>query len=653
MTATALAQANATKAGLLSSNAVVIYGEQPPYPVSAGDTLVSVAWHFGARFCDFLSGAVGLFGDSGLLIRGAELDVPLMTYQARSDSSFKTIAALAAYGSSDTHLAFTAEQLALQNAGCPILRAGQTVGYDGASYLLQPGDTLADAARALGAGTVAEFLEDNPLLASIRLLADVAVVALPSFEYTIESNDTLAGLAAQMATTVAVLAMAPLNAGAVLFAKTDAQPWIDVPHLSKYRVARLIDEVRRTLGIHKLAGMVSRYGMHGTRLPTTGIAPEAPGMWVTKTSTGGWALPPMAGLYALTGQQAGVQALIGQQPFIVDLFRPTVTPSVWYRFAGGVSSLTFSLKAGTDDGTRFAAVLAEIGKPVPPDIGMEYLGAGEMVTSSLASYPLTVVANWQSPTQVQLPYYSKQAGDGTVAAMRLWTLPGALTALPDPRTPFKVAPRFEVTVATYDEATGATLTSPVSSHGWASVVEFTVKRVPAVPGSPSTETSYEIVGAGGSDVVVLERIVAEIGNDAGEFDRLVVAYPPDASTAAPTGIQTGDPTKVTFGIAQTNLSSDTRPPAAALAGSAGLPPSPLLSGCSTPNPSSCGCSGRPASPARAVTTCTTTTPARTAPAAVPACPSGSSMTRARPRSRCWSFTPGAARRPAGTGCATT
>jgi hypothetical protein len=565
VTATALAQANALKTGLLKTGAVVVYGQQPPYPVTSTDTLVSVAWHFGARFCDLLSGAAGLLSGPGLLGGNAELDVPLMTYQAQSTSSFKTIAGLEAY--SGMHSAFTDEELALQNAGCPILRAGETVTYGQATYVIKPGDTLADAAAMVGAASVAKFLAGNPLLSSERVLADVAIVALPPFEYTVALNDTLAGIAERMATTVAVLAMAPLNAGAAVFAKTATQPWIDVPHLPKYRVSPLIDEVRRTLGIHKLASMASRYAMYGTRLPTAGIVPNAPGLWVTKTSTGGWALPPMAGLYALTGQQAGIPALIPGQVFTVDLIRPNVTPSVWYYFPNS-AQLTFKLTASTEDGERFAAILAEISKPVPPDIGLQYLGTGEMVSSSPASYPLTVVANWQSPAAVRLPY-GKPAGDGTVAAMRLWTLPGALTSLPDPRTPHKVAPRFAVSVAAYDEATGATVSTPVKSHGWASVVEFTVKRVPVVPGSPSTETTYEIAGAGGGEAVVLERIVAEIGADAAAFDRLVIGYPPDATTAAPTGIQTGDPAEVTFGIAQTNLSSDTRPPTAALAAGPG------------------------------------------------------------------------------------
>ncbi|HET7015008.1 MAG TPA: hypothetical protein VFI65_13920 [Streptosporangiaceae bacterium] len=571
VTAAALAQANAAEAGVLKAGAFIVYqGEE--YPVPAGHTLADVAWHFGIKLGDLLSGATGLsgaaglLGDPALLNGGATLTVPLITYQARSDSSFATIAGQKAYYSPDSGL--TPEKVAKQNAGFPILRAGETVSYKLATYVIQPGDTLADAAGALDAPSVNAFLTGNDLLDRPRVLADVAVVALPRFPYKVRDDDTLEAIAARMATTVAVLAMAPGNANSELFTKTDTQPWIDVPHLPQFRVSLLLSEGRRTLGIHKLSAMVSRYGLHGTRLPTKDITPLAKGIWVKPKPGGGYLLPPKAGLYALTGQQVAVPALIGQQPFQVDLFRAASAPP-WYQLTGRPAD--FVLTAATQDGQRLTAVLAAIAQP--PNLGMQYLGAGAMTSSSPASYPMTVVADWQCPVTIVLPY-GKQADLERVQALRLWTLPGALTALPDPRTPGKVAPRFEVSVASYDEATGGTVTTPVTSHGWASVVEFVVKRVPPVPGSPSTETTYEISGAGGTDVVVLERMVAEIGNDAGEYLQLVVGYPPEATTAAPTGIQTGNPAVVTFGIAQSNLSTDTRPPvglaAAATAGTPGL-----------------------------------------------------------------------------------
>ena len=145
--------------------------------------------------------------------------------------------------------------------------------------------------------------------------------------------------------------------------------------------------------------------------------------------------------------------------------------------------------------------------------------------------------------------------------MQVWALPNAVASLPDPRIPGKSAPRFAVQVATYDEASGATVTAPVHSYGWATTVQFAVKRVPLLAGSPATATSYEIVGASGADIELLERIVDQIGDDEAAFAPLLLAYPPDATTAAPSGLQTDPPDTVTMGIAQVNLSTETRPSA--------------------------------------------------------------------------------------------
>ena len=562
VSATVLAQANASNENLLRTGALVRYQGQE-YRVKDKDTLIGIAWAFETRFTEFLSSATDLLADPGLLVAGALMVVPLISYQAQAKSSFASIAALPAYTSAG--LPFQPEVLALQNAGCPILRIGETVSYDGGKYVIGANDTLADAARALGAPSVAQFLFHNPLLGSDRLLVDVAVVTLPPFEYRAIAGDTLGGIATQLGTTVEILAMAPGNAGHQLFAVSAQTPWIDIPHLPKYQVGLLIEEGQRTLGIARLSAMVARYGMHGTRLPTDGITPMARGMWVVPSGSTGLKLPAMAGLYALTGQQIGLPDLTSSKPFIVDL-TPGAFPPGWYILTGTGSRLTYTLTPSTPDGQRLTAIMNTLAKGTP-DIELKYLGAAQMSDSQPASYPLTTVTDWQSPTPVALPY-GKVASDATVPSMRLWTLPGALTALPDPSAPGKVAPRFAITIATYDEATGATRSTPVTSHGWASVVEFAIKRVPPVTGSPSTTTTYEISGASGADVVVLERIVDEIGADDGAFARLIVGYPPDATTSAPSGVQTGDPDVVTLGIAQSNLSTTTQPSSARPAGAA-------------------------------------------------------------------------------------
>lgn len=70
-----------------------------------------------------------------------------------------------------------------------------------------------------------------------------------------------------------------------------------------------------------------------------------------------------------------------------------------------------------------------------------------------------------------------------------------------------------------------------------------------------------MVGAGGTSIVLLERLLSQLqANDAAYYG-LLVGYPPDGSSGAGQGVQTDAAANVTLGIAQVNLSTETRPPA--------------------------------------------------------------------------------------------
>lgn len=386
-----------------------------------------------------------------------------------------------------------------------------------------------------------------------RLLADLAVLTLPVFGFAAAAGDTLASLADRFATTVEALALSPGNAAipglfAVRGPAGEPVPWLDVPHLPQYQVAAILEEVQRTLGLRHLSRMTARYAMHGTRLPTTGIVPRYRGMWVTP----GLTLPPFAGLYALTGQQIDVPAVTTQNgPFTVTM--RGANPPAWLSVGHTSGQLSFEIQPDSPDAARLAGITA-VGTSAPFDLGLTSLGADPMYERRPATYPLTGALAWQPSAPVALPY-GPPPDPARVQALRIWPLPEALMGLPDAES----VPRFALRTAAYDEATGGTNAEPLRSYGWASLVRFTVKRVPALSHSPATATTYEIAGADGAGVVLLERIVNEIGADDGAFGRLLVGYSPDATTTAPTGMQTDPVGTVTFGIAQVNLSAQTRP----------------------------------------------------------------------------------------------
>jgi LysM repeat protein len=553
ITATTLAAANAADPAILRQGTTITYPGKPDHPVQTGDTLIGIAGIFGVSFSDLLIGAQ-LLDDPDLLAPKSALLVPAVTYQTLAGDTFTSIAALPAYAAG-----FTAAALATQNAASSVLRAGAKVTYGAkAPYVVRPGDCLADVALALGA-SLGDLLASGTVLTQDDLIAPASVLALPPFPYTTVKGDTLGQITSRFGITIAPLGDQPANDGIVdLFDVTDAAgkatPYLDAPHLPQFRVGDLIDEAQRSLAIQHLSGMASRYHLHGLRLPTTGITPSVAGMWVHDVN-GVLTLPPFAGLYALTGQQFPVPAIGASAPFTFTFDR-TAGPA-WLLFTSGgaqTNTLTVSIASGSTDATRIANVVAYVqGSRI--DIGLEQLGAEAMYTSKAATYPLSTSIAWQTTSAVPLPYGPPPAG---VQTLRIWNFPATLINLPNPETR-ALDPRFAPQVARYDEATGATVSSPLGSYGWATTISFRVKRVPDVASSAAAPATYEIVGAGGNDIVLLERLLEQVRGDDAAYAQVIVGYAPDQVGSAPQGVQTDPAARVTMGIAQTNLSTETHP----------------------------------------------------------------------------------------------
>ncbi|MQY09298.1 LysM peptidoglycan-binding domain-containing protein [Actinomadura macrotermitis] len=553
-----IAAANAAAPGLLRPGAVVALPGGRAHTVRAGDTLIGVAAALGTRYTELVTGS-GLLDQTGLLFPGAEFLVPLVTCEAGAGATFAEVAGCAAYAG-----AFTAADLARRNGGRAVLRPGALVPFPNREpYQVRPGDVLGDVAANLGV-SLDELIAEGGVLTAPDLIAPMASLAVPVFGHVTAAGDafdTLGSVAARFGVTAATLGEQPANGEAAgLFADRDAAgtpaPYLDVPHLTRFRLGELIAEAQRTFAIRQLSALASRYCLHGMRLPTEGVEPRARGMWV-RGEDGALRLPPLAGLHALTGQQLPLPPLSGE-PFRVFLDR--AGGPGWLRFAdasgAGTDRLEFTLTPGTEDARRVAGLREQYGQGERLDIGLESLGADRMDESAPATYPCSRPVPWRSPVPVPLPYGPAAPDAG---GLRLYRLPGDLTGLAD-RSVRACDPRMRVRAGRYDESTGGTGTSDAGAHAWATAVTVRVKRVPQVEGSPATASTYEITGVGDRDAVLLERLLQRWGGepDAAAIDRLVLAFP---GADDDPGLANDTLPQVTMGIAQVDLSTRTRPPA--------------------------------------------------------------------------------------------
>ncbi len=523
---------------------VVITFEEKNYTTKIGDTLAFIASQVNAKsvatflnFSDVLSNALFRADQSVWL--------PVLTYQNYSQSATSFSAIL----EQDIYKGYlNLELLALCNSAIDILQPGVEITYpDKTSYQIQPGDLLSDVAiqwEVSLENLVIQVAEQN-------IIRPLAVLLLPAFARTIIVGDALQSVIDLYGVSMELLAES--NDQTMIF--DNNEPYLNLPHLPQFSVGELIAEAQRCLMLQHLSGMISRYYMAGLRLPTDGINPKHPGMWVTDDNkfTDN---TPTAGLYALTGQQFLLPD-IGANPFTITLSNSDVGKLPWLAFSGSNSTkttTTFKIEKDSDAYNRIQAVKT-YAQAQALDTGT-VISTGEMVALSYPSYPLTTTTVWQAAGTVSLPYGTKRAG---VASLCLRALPDTMVNLPGGDR--KIDPRFELKTGLFNEATGGMQAENLEYYGWATTIEFTIKSVPVDNDAPTTQNTYEIVGASGNGILMMERLIDQLDSD-GSIHSLFLGYPPQlrndtSANKISDGLQSDDNSQLTIGIAQVNLSTET------------------------------------------------------------------------------------------------
>ena len=479
------------------------------------------------------------------------LRIDRATYVVQADDTFDSIATKAVFGAAKPGVGFDGAALAKRNSEVDnTLTPGITINFPGNPYVTQPSQSLATVAKEMGV-TVDELIEKGGVASLENLPLVVSTLLAPTFTHTTTEGDTLRGVASQFRIDQSVLAASAEN-GTIsdLFdaAITDS---VDIANLTQFKTKELIREIQATQGLQHLSGMTSRYYMSGLRLPTNGITPKKHGMWVTGEQ-GNYSLPTFAGLYALTGQQIEIPKLHSEDDLVVDFDSGEVP---WLSFVNSdPAKLPISVKAGTDDRKQIDLVKG-YATTQRLDTGLVSLGLGSMFNTKEATYAFNSEIDWNAASAFEMPFGGTPPG---VPDMQLWMMPDSLTTLPD-LSKRKLNPRMAMKVGEHNEAARAMVDRDLNYYGYASVVEFTVKKVPVVPASPATQTTYEVLGADGSSAQVLERIVSEIGDNDDAIQTLILAFSSDPNSTTSNGIQTDAANALTVGLAQVNLSTETRP----------------------------------------------------------------------------------------------
>jgi len=477
---------------------------------------------------------------------GVALVIPNVIYSSIAGDSFTAIAAKAEFNGS-----FNAKSLATKNAlKSGILTNGQTITYPNKTdYKVESSVTLQTIADKIFAVSLDDLLDNSNILANENLLLAFSPLTLPNVNYYIRAGDTLNSIASVHGIDVETLSIIENGEINDLFDSTE-NPYLDLVHLPQFQVGELIKEAQRTKAIEQLSGMASRYYLHGLRLPTDKIMPNKEGMWVTKKDNT-LSLPSEAGLFALTGQQFSVPALVEGKPLDITISRSDSLS--WLTFDNDNDSLTYTLKTGESNYQSIQA-LHQYASQNALNTGLKSLGALSMVDSDASTYPLSSSIVCQTEASIDYPI-----GGGVEGQSRLFYLPDAMQSLSSSeQSDFGVLPDFALQVHRYNEATGTSGSSNIKHYGWATSLEFSIKRLPSIEDENDSayNETYEIIGADGNAALLLEKMALIDSDDDIAF--LSMGYTIKSGSDSAFRIATGD--DITIGVSQSNLSTTTRPP---------------------------------------------------------------------------------------------
>ena len=554
-TATELAVRNAGKQDII--NAGVHIGPKEGtgllYTTQAGDTFATIAAAIAGSSIDRLFDISNIAGLSNLLKPESSLYLSPYLYHVGGSDTIGSI--LTSYSSG-----FSGPQLARQNiltAGLftPGAKFSYTVDKSDKTYTVQKDDTFMSIAAAVSGGDLNQLFEISNITGVAGLLRPLAILELPPVLYKTAAGDAPVKIAGRFNIPVRDLANAPANlsvSGLFMKGKTKTSQYLNITHLSQFKVADLIREIEDTGALTHLSAMVSRYSLHGMRLPIK-INDDA------ITFMAGINMPAEAGLYRITGQQFAVPTFASnpKDTYSITITKPAALP--WVVFDGKVENTTYTITPTETDKKAITALHTyATGTGLKPQTA--YLGTEPVFKSTPAQYNIVSTTAWNSAGIVKFPYGS--APDGTNPPLNILQLPDNLVNLPHRQEPGKIViqPRFSLNIGTFNEATSVMDNQKVSCYGWGTKVDVGIKRIPAVPGSPASKYTYELMGTNQYDILFLERLLAEVGNEEELIHSLTLLYSPNPSGKSKKGLLSDDAAKVSRFISQVNLTTVTRPP---------------------------------------------------------------------------------------------
>lgn len=470
-----------------------------------------------------------------------------------------------------------------------LIAAGVTVTFPGAakSYVTRAGDSFDSLAKAFDV-TIDTLAADPGIQGMKGLLAPGVVLTVPEVTRTTQDGDTVAKLIAALNVPIqSFLTAQNLDAPGLFQIAPDLH--FAVPKLVAMPQEALWPAILSAGGLGQIAGMASRYMMHGMRLPM-GEGLTLPGDFLygaphwDKVQSG-------YGLYQLTGQQVPLAVSPGSYPITLS----QAEARDWFLLGSDGKSLGFDIAPQTDGLTKVVETARSAGfAPALPLLEAHPGTALEPRKYGVANYVSWMTSGLAQLRAVTAPPAAQAEAGGPQAKPCLFELSGTLTAalveaqaalsghLPDFAALAPYLPVLEARLGTTDPATSRTHYAPIEDYCLATRIDFRIKQLaqsadPAPespfgndvtppdesnPGSPAQALApfaYEIVGPNPGQSVLLERLLTAMASSGEDMVSGIFLTWLDVNSGAK-GLTSRGPDEFLSYIVQSNLSTETHPP---------------------------------------------------------------------------------------------
>ncbi|NDY74239.1 hypothetical protein DO021_20415 [Desulfobacter hydrogenophilus] len=542
-----------------------VVGGNMSYPLAANKKIVIGDVHHTIQASDTLSAVASRYSDD-----------------AASDKRWTTtVASLITWNANQNNLILAGKKIELKVGGVSMI------------YTTKPGDSFNSLAEAFGI-TIDALSEETTLYGIEGVLAPGIVLPISPISYTTASgdSDTLQSVLERFASPLDAFLSVEENLSAAGLFSMDGNLRFAIVNLTTLDVDDIWDVILRTDTLGQIAGIASRFMMHGMRLPndrglalSTGFLYGSP-YWPDTQSA--------YGLYQLTGQQFPLSA-------------NGTTVSLTFSDATGPSWLTFNDGAGVNfdisDQINLANAVTTWAKnngykpktTINREPGM-VLSPRKFTMASRSPWTGSNVAELARVTAI--PSGSDAAAAATENAPQgqpyLWALSsGLMTSLADRQkrltalcanvadmTPY--LPLMFPVVSVTDPASSTTGYLPIKGYTLATRIDFRVKRlaqlddlapplpdandiVPPGPGNDGSNAralapfAYELVGPSPADAILLQRMLTAI-DSLGEktLSDIFLLYNDESDGS--NGLMNRGKSEFLSFIVQSNLSTETNPP---------------------------------------------------------------------------------------------